>query len=89
VLGKLGNNSREAAEECSPGREPWVISASEASPEGAKEKLRHKQRRHSSRWAQHCRARNTLRNLDFSRAQANSSEPARTPVHSPRKCCPL
>ncbi len=34
-------SSREAAQECSPRRKPWVKSGTRASPNGAKEKLRH------------------------------------------------
>jgi len=40
--------SREAAQECSPGREPWVVSGTGASPAGAKEKLRHRSDRHGT-----------------------------------------
>ena len=35
------DSSREAAQECSPRRKPWVESGRRASTEGAKEKLRH------------------------------------------------
>ena len=38
-------SSREAAQECSPRRKPWVKSGTRASPNGAKEKLRHSLRR--------------------------------------------
>jgi TadE-like protein len=37
--------SREAAKECSPRRKPWVASGNRPSPEGAKEKVRHRLRR--------------------------------------------
>lgn len=35
-------SSREAAKECSPRRKPWVASTQRRSPEGAKERLRHR-----------------------------------------------